>query len=540
MLQTQTFAANLIIQTGLGIAIGFILKHATYALGLHLSHNVAYNALANMRRQMSDKIMKVSLGTIEAEGQGGLKKLFVEGIEDMELILAHGAPEGIANTLGVIILLITLFAIDWRLGLVLLMTVVIGFFILTGTIKKGYALIRPYYAAAAQMNDTLIDYINGMDVVKVFNRTHGTFEKFVNAVTYYRDFTFKWTEASIKGMTAYISIFTTPLILMLPVGLILIFNQIITIDAFVFACLVAMSIGTSLTRMVTFFPSVAQISEKSRRIFRFLDLPELKTPSQPRRPETFDVSFDDVHFKYNPEAREETIDGVSFTTPNNTITALVGESGSGKSTLVKLLLRFWDYDVGEIRIGGIPIKEINIPELMKITSYVSQDNYLFNMTIRENLLIGNPDATEEQLIAALKAANAYDFVMHEQQGLDTLTGPGGAKLSGGEIQRIAIARAILKNAPILILDEATSFTDPENEELIQAGLNRLMGGKTVFVIAHRLSTIERCDQIVLLDEGKVVGLGTHDQLIATSPLYKQLYSLSTRSLNWEIGGQNHV
>lgn len=530
-----------LVKACLAVGAAFIAKNIFYGMGLDLSHHVAYYSLAAMREKMSDKLLRLSLGRIEDEGRGSLKKIFVEGIEDMELILAHGVPEGFSNTLGTFAILIALFVVDWRLALLMIAVIFVGMIAMAGMMKMGMAYMGDYYAAAARMNDTLIDYINGMEVVKVFNRGGMSFDKYRETVDGYRDYTFVWTMKCLPGMAAYTITFTTPLLFILPVGSWLYLQGSLELNSFILGSLLAMAGGPSLARMVQFFPIVPMIGEKSRRILTFLEQEELKETPQPAAvPQSFDVCFDHVSFRYDAEAADDTIHDISFSAPAGSITAFIGESGSGKSTLMKLLLRFWDYDSGRITIGGTPIDELAIDDLMSLISYVSQDVFLFNMTIRENLLIGCPDADDATLWQALEAANAADFVRHLPEGLDARCGQGGARLSGGEMQRIGIARALLKDAPIIILDEATSATDPENEELIQAALNRLIVGKTVFVIAHRLHTITHADRIILLKDGRIDAIGSHEELLDNRKDYRRMWTLNEQSRSWQIGGPQHA
>jgi ATP-binding cassette subfamily B protein len=300
-----------------------------------------------------------------------------------------------------------------------------------------------------------------------------------------------------------------------------------------------MSIGVPLTRLVQFIPSLPILGEKSKNILKFLEKTELKDENKFSSIENFDVEFSNVSFKYNEENSNYAVKNINFLAKENSITALVGESGSGKSTLTKLLIRFWDISEGTIKIGKGNIQDFSIDSLMDHISYVSQNNFLFNMSIRDNLLIGKPSATEDEIIKAITSANAKEFIDTLPAGLDTIAGLGGTKLSGGEMQRISIARAILKDTPIIILDEATSFTDPENEEKIQEGINKLIKGKTVFVIAHRLSTIVDADNIIVLKNGEISAQGTHKNLLEESKEYKKLWQVSKESKEWEIGGKSN-
>ncbi len=529
-----------VLKSALMIGAFLIARQILYTLGLDMTHSLAYETLKNIRKSVAEKMMRISLGTIESQGRGGIKKLFVEDIESLELILAHGFPEGISNMIAAAAVLITVFVIHPVLGLCIVLNIIAGGIFMGIMMKKGMEKMGPYYEAVKYMGDTLVDYVNGMEVVKVFNQTGRTFERYEKAVTDYRDYTYDWNDSCIKPMAVCSVMLSTPLLFVVPAGGILYINGILSLSGLITASLLSMSIGVPLMRVATFLPNVPILGEKSRNIFEFLGKEEIEESQLKDKPERFDVEFDNVSFRYNPEEEEYTVKDISFKTEENEVTALVGESGSGKSTLVKLLLRFWDIEKGNIRIGGTDIREISFQDLMSMIYYVSQDNFLFKMSIRENMLLGKADASDEEIWDALKAANIYETVSSLPEGLDTVAGMGGAKLSGGELQRVTIARAILKDSPIVILDEATSSTDPENEEIIQASINRMISGKTVFVIGHRMTTISDSDRIIVLKDGEINAEGNHETLMKESEMYRNLYNAGEKSRDWNIGGAENV
>lgn len=528
---------ELIIKIVSLVAVLLILKTVCLFKGLDITHQIAYETLKSIRVKMSEKLLSLSMGSIDKEGKGSIKKMFSEGVEDMELILAHSIPEGISNMIVIILVIISLFIVDFRLALLVLFNSFLAFLSVGFMMKKGLKKMGNYYKAAKNMNENLVDYVNGMEVVKVFNQTSKSFKKYNDSVENYKNYTVDWTKDSMKSMCIYTVIFTSPLLWIIPFGAWFYLNGSISLNNLLMAALLSMSIGVPLTRFIQFIPSLPVLGEKSKNILAFLDKEELKESNSKSNLSSYDVEFSNVSFKYNREDDKYAVKNISLIAKTDSITALVGESGSGKSTLTKLLVRFWDIDKGSIKIGNINIMDMPIDKLMDAISYVSQNNFLFNMSIKENLLIGNPNATENEMIEAIEIANVKEFIENLPNGLDTIAGIGGTKFSGGEMQRISIARAILKNAPIIVLDEATSFTDPENEEKIQEGINKLIEGKTVFVIAHRLSTIIEADNIVVLERGEICAQGTHNELLENSRKYKALWEVSQESRKWKIGGE---
>jgi len=528
---------ELIIKIVSLVAVLLILKTVCLFKGLDITHQIAYETLKSIRVKMSEKLLFLSMGSIDKEGKGSIKKMFSEGVEDMELILAHSIPEGISNMIVIILVIISLFIVDFRLALLVLFNSFLAFLSVGFMMKKGLKKMGNYYKAAKNMNENLVDYVNGMEVVKVFNQTSKSFKKYNDSVENYKNYTVDWTKDSMKSMCIYTVIFTSPLLWIIPFGAWFYLNGSISLNNLLMAALLSMSIGVPLTRFIQFIPSLPVLGEKSKNILAFLDKEELKESNSKSNLSSYDVEFSNVSFKYNREDDKYAVKNISLIAKTDSITALVGESGSGKSTLTKLLVRFWDIDKGSIKIGNINIMDMPIDKLMDAISYVSQNNFLFNMSIKENLLIGNPNATENEMMEAIEIANVKEFIENLPNGLDTIAGIGGTKFSGGEMQRISIARAILKNAPIIVLDEATSFTDPENEEKIQEGINKLIEGKTVFVIAHRLSTIIEADNIVVLERGEICAQGTHNELLENSRKYKALWEVSQESRKWKIGGE---
>lgn len=520
-----------ILSTAVLVLIFMLTKNGLEYLGLSLSHVVAFGILADLRQALAQKLLRIPMGSVRKRGYGEIKKNFVDNVEEMEVLLAHMIPEGISNIASLIIAIIALFVISFKMALGLMGVVLIGMIAFMLMFIKGVKKLKSYYASSKNMNNNIVDYINGMEVIKVFNQTATSYKKYSDSVSDFKIYTADWAKSSWKYTAVYKVIMTSPLLFALPVGLNQYLGGRLTIGSLVLGAMLALSMGGPLLRLMSFAPSVAMLREKSAHITAILKEEELRESSTPKIPERFDIDISGLCFAYTGK---NVLENILLSFPQNTLSALVGESGAGKTTLARLLMRFWEYQTGDIKIGSVCLRNIPFDHLMQCISYVSQDNFLFQMSIAENIRLGKPDATQEEIIKASKAACCHDFIMETSREYDTVVTASGATLSGGERQRITIARAIIKNAPIIILDEATSFTDPENEDKLQTALNELIRDKTVIVIAHRLSTIVHADQIVVLDNGKVHKTGKHRELIQTSEIYQQLWHAHKNIAGWSI------
>jgi ATP-binding cassette subfamily B protein len=516
----------------LGVLVCIVAKNLLNSAGLDASHKLAYYTLAGMRRRVASKMLRISLGDVQAYGAAPAKKNFVENIEEMELILAHAIPEGIANILTFVIVVVTMFVVDWRMGLAGLVSIVLGFIPTALMAIDGFKRMGAWYGANEAMTKRIIEYISGMDVIKVFGQQGRSFKKYSESVEHYRDETLAWYKAAFMHMTSYTVLLTSALLVMLPVGVWLYLGGSLTVLRFTLALLLGMSMGLPAMRIINFIPQFPQLKHKSQKIEDMFDIPDMPEGTSPA-PEGHDVRFENVTFAYGDT---DVIKNLTLVLPENSVTALIGESGAGKSTLAKLIMRFWDVREGSVQIGGTDIRGIAPDALMDRVSYVAQDNFLFDVSIMENIRYGKPSASDEEVIAIAKAAQCHEFVLATEKGYDTVVGSGGDKLSGGQKQRICIARAMLKDSPIVILDEATSFADPENEDRIQEALSKLIAGKTVVVVAHRLSAIVEADNIVLLEAGEIADQGKHDDLLQRSALYGKLWDAHMESMEWELGG----
>ena len=518
------FAAAVIILCSL------LIKNYTQEKGLAASHRLAYDTLMGMRRQAADKLLKMPMGRIERYGSAALKKIFVENIEEMELVLAHAIPEGVSNIIGVCVVMVALFAADWRLALCALGVVPFGFLALSGIGKNATKKLERYYQASREMNNTIIEYVSGMEVIKVFGQGDSAFARYRKTIEGYKTFALNWYKSCWKYMSMYNVILPATLLFALPAAILFHTSGSLSFGILVLCVLLAMSMGPMLIRVVLFFPLVPGLQQKFKRIEELFQETEIPTGQNHSFPDEYNMAFHNVTFAYQdiPVLKD-----VSFEARASTVTAIVGESGAGKSTVAKLVARFWDVGGGSITIGGRDIREYTFETLMDTISYVAQDNFLFNESIMENIRIGKPDASDEDIMEMAKKAQCHGFILAMPQGYHTVVGEAGGRLSGGQRQRITIARAILKNAPVVLLDEATSSTDSENEDLIQEALNELLREKTVLVIAHRLSTIVDADHIVVLKEGKVIAQGKHQALLDTCTEYAHMWGSFQQSARWE-------
>lgn len=514
------------------IAVCMILYSVFYVRGLSLSHESAYNTLKNLRISLQGRLEKQPLGTIQEKGVGSLKKLFIDDIESIELLLAHALPEGIANLAVPVFVFVAMFFADWRLALLSLCSLPLGIIAMMAMYKSGMDKMGAYYAAAQKMNNTIVEYINGMEVVKVFNRDGESYHRFEGDVKSYRDFTLDWYKVCWPWMALYSSILPCVALFTLPVGAWLVLQGYSTLPDFVMVLCMSFGIGAPLLRSLSFMSTLPQINYKIEALEQMLGAEPLKQSEAPFAGKNHSIDFDNVRFAYG---EEEVIHGASLRIEEGSLTALVGESGSGKSTLAKLLVHFYDVTGGSIRLGGQDIRDMSLEALNNEISYVSQEQFLFNMSLLENIRLGKPEASDEEVMEAARKAQCGEFLVRLEKGIHTPAGDGGKQLSGGERQRISLARAILKNAPIVVLDEATAFMDPENEEKMNEAIAEIIRGKTVIVIAHRLHSIVNADGICVLENGNVADFGTHSQLLERCVQYQRLWKAAEESAAWGVG-----
>lgn len=537
------------------IAVCGILYAILYVKGLALSHESAYHTLQNIRISLQRKMEKQPLGVIQEKGVGVIKKMFIDDIESIELLLAHALPEGISNVAVPVFVFIAMFFADWKLALLSLLSLPLGFVAMGAMYKQGMGKMGAYYAAAQKMNNTIVEYINGMEVVKVFNRDGDSYRRFETDVKNYRDFTLDWYRVCWPWMALYNSLIPCIALFTLPVGAWFVLQGWSTLPDLVLVLCMSFGIGAPLLRSLSFMSTLPQVNYKIESLEKLMSAPPLKQTDKPFTGKDHSVSFEDVRFDYirNSGAEEkqasqegkqkrdtEVLHGISFSAKEGTLTALVGESGSGKSTLAKLLVHFYDVTGGTVKIGGQDVRDMSIEALNREISYVSQEQFLFNMSLMENIRLGKLNASDEEVMAAAEKAQCKEFLQRLEHGIHTMAGDGGKQLSGGERQRISLARAILKNAPVVVLDEATAFMDPENEEKMNEAIAEVIRGKTVIVIAHRLHSIVGADQICVLQDGRLAAAGKHEELLKNCPEYQKLWAAAEGSAQWKVSAQKEV
>lgn len=515
----------------LGVAACLILHACFYVKGLSMSHEAAFNILFRLRVSLQKRMEKLPLGEIQEKGIGSMKRIFVDDVDSIELLLAHALPEGFGNVAIPIIVYISLFAVDWKLALMSLASLPIGLLAMVVMYRIGMKDMKNYYAAGKVMNNTIVEYINGMEVVKVFNKDGESYKRFEKDITAYRDFTLSWYKACWPWMAIYNSILPCTLILTLPLGSWFVLKGYSTLADLILVMCLSLSLGVPLLKAMGFLPSLPQINYKIEMLENMFNTAPLKQTTDEFKGNGHTVVFDGVSFAY----KEETVaDQINLTIPQGQKTALVGESGSGKSTLAKLLVHYYDTNQGTISIGGQDICQMSLEALNTQISYVSQEQFLFNTSLMENIRIGRLSATDEKVLEAAKKAQCMEFLEKLPKGIHTLAGDSGKQLSGGQRQRIALARAILKDAPIVVLDEAMAFTDPENEEKMEAAISEVVRGKTLLVIAHRLPSVKNADQICVMSKGKIIATGRHEELIVGCEEYQKLWNASIDSANWKV------
>ena len=528
----------------IGVLICLILQAILYGWGLDVSHKAAYSTLLRLRTSLQKRFEAVPLGFIQDKGTGTIKKLFVDDVDSLEVLLAHSLPEGIANLMIPIAIYVAMFFIDWKLALLSLASIPISFAAMMIMYSVGMKKMGPYYMAGQKMNNTIIEYINGMEVVKVFNKDAESYERFRKDISDYRDYTLEWYKAAWPWMAIYSSLLPCTIILTLPLGAWFVLCGFSTLPDLILVLCLSLSIGIPLLKSLSFLPTMPQLNYKIAALEQVLETAPLQQTDAAFHGKNYDICFDHITFGYEksqpgPDGRpmvtmDEVIHDISFTAKAGQKTALVGESGSGKSTLAKLLIHYYDPQQGSISIGGQKITEMSLEALNSQVSYVAQDQYLFNTSLLENIRMGRPDATDEDVLEAAKKAQCLEFLEKLPQGIHSMAGDAGKMLSGGQRQRISLARAILKNAPIIVLDEATAYADPENEEKMEAAIAELVKGKTLFVIAHKLPAIMNADQICVIEHGKLAATGTHAELLATCEEYKKLWKASQDSAEWKV------
>ena len=505
-----------------------------------MSHKISFTILKNIREAITDRMAKVPMGIMLETPTGAFKNLIVDNVAKLEDSMAHFMPELPSNIAAPLCSILLIFILDWRMGLASLITIPLGILFFAAMMRGYGPRMENYMRSANDMNSSLVEYVNGIQVIKAFNRSASSYGKYSKSVNYFHDSTMEWWSQCWFWNAAARAVLPSTLLGTLPVGAWLYMEGTLSLPVFLISLVVPLGFVAPLMKVSEAMEQVSMIKGNLEQVTAFLKNPELVRPSEPVSLGERTYQFEDVHFGYK---ETEVLHGISFQTRPGTMTAIVGPSGSGKSTIAKLMAGFWDVTSGSVRFGGQDIRQIPFEQLMGEISYVAQDNFLFDKSIRENIRMGNPAATDEEVEAAAKAANCHDFIMQLEQGYDTLAGDAGDRLSGGERQRITIARAMLKPSSVVILDEATAYADPENEALIQQAISKLVAGKTLIVVAHRLNTIRNADQILVVANGNIAGRGTQEELLRECPIYQKMwqdYAGTIEEADMKGGVENHA
>ncbi|MGP1455544.1 MAG: ABC transporter ATP-binding protein [Treponema sp.] len=501
---------------------GAIIGHSLSTIS---SHNLAFSIIEDTRKRVVEKLSRLSMGTIEAKSSGKWSQFVVETLDKMEQPIAHVIPEVLANVLVPIVIVVIIFILNWKIALANLITLPLGMFFSMLMMKDYEAKSKRYLEASKKMNAAAVEYIQGIKVIKAFNKSASSYGKFQKAVEDNRDSMLDWYLSVCFAMVATMEVLPSTLLFVLPVALYLFMTGAAELPVLIMCVLLAYASYKPLLKAMSYTDAMANVRVVFKEIQSVLDLPELVRSDTAGEPHEYEVRFENVVFGYGESeaGTAKVFDGLSFTAKEGELTAIVGSSGSGKSTIAKLLAGFWNIEGGHITIGGADIGSMSLERNMRLVTYVSQENFLFNKSIRDNLKMAKENATDAEIVAACKKASCDEFIQSLPEGYDTNAGNAGSKFSGGERQRLTIARALLKDSPIVVLDEATAYSDPENEAIIQQSIDNLVQHKTVIMIAHRLSTVVNADKILVLDKGKIAAEGTHAELLQTSPLYQNMW-----------------
>ena len=523
-----------ILQWSLLAFAAYAVKVLCFGLSTTASHYAAYHILEGLRNRVAERFLHAPLGEAAKHSIGEIKSIMVDKIEEIEPPLAHMVPEGSGHIVLPIVSMAALAVIDWRLFLASLITFPLSIVCMGLTFKISGKNYDKYNQSLAQMNSNIVEYVEGIEVIKAFGRTGESYGKFSSAILDYKTFVVKWLSSTWVTMKLAFALFPSTLLGVLPVALLLGADGAVTAAEAALAVMLSMSMVGSLAKLEVFVNELKKVQMTVEELQEYLEMPALPEKGRNADFKGYDVELKDVRFSYE---KEEVLHGISLKLPQGSFTALVGPSGGGKSTVARLISRFYDVADGSISIGGVDIRDMPLEQLTGIVSFVAQDNFLFRCSIKENIRMGNPDADDGQVFAAARAAQCEEFIKTLPEGYDTPAGEAGKRLSGGEKQRIAIARMMLKDSPVIILDEATAFTDPENEDKIQKSIRELAKGKTLLVIAHRLSTIKNADNIVVLENGKTLAQGKQEELLKTCPLYAGLWAAHIGAKNWSVGSR---
>ncbi|MDL2217544.1 ABC transporter ATP-binding protein/permease [Christensenellaceae bacterium OttesenSCG-928-M15] len=498
----------------------FVLKCVFHSISTTLSHKATFSVISEVRRRLVLKLARLPMGYLLDTPSGALKNIIVEKVDSIETTLAHVVPEMTSNILVPVAIIGYLFTLDWRMALISLITLPLGLLCYMGMMRGYEEKFGNYVTKNKHLNATAVEYINGIEVIKAFNQSAASYEKFSTAAREAALSAINWMKDSQVYFAIAMSVLPATLVTVLPAGGMFYMNGSLSMENLIQIIILSIGIMPPIVTAFSYTDDLGKISMVVSDIASVLELPDLVRPEKPVKLARYDIVLENVCFGYG---KKQVLNDVNLEIEPGTVTALVGPSGGGKSTIAKLIASLWDTDGGSIAIGGVNMKEIPLEQINTMVAYVAQDNYLFDDTVRNNIRMGNPSATDEEVEEAAKASGCHAFIMQLERGYETVAGGAGGHLSGGERQRIAIARAMLKNAPIVILDEATAYTDPENEAVIQSAVAKLVRGKTLIVVAHRLSTITDSDRIVVIKDGGILNKGTHAELLAGCEVYRDMW-----------------
>lgn len=516
----------------LAVLVGLLGSILFHELSTMISHNLAYRVIEGKRKKLVDKLSKISMGEIEKRSSGQWSQFMVETLDKMEQPIAHVIPEVIANLLIPIVLVVIIFIMDWRIGVANLLTIPLGllFFMM---MMRGYEeKSKRYQEASKAMNTTMVEYVNGIKVIKAFNKSASSFGKFKETVNENKKAMLDWYLSVCFSMTGAMETIPATMIFVLPTSLYLFMQGSVEMSLLIMCILLSYASYKPLIKAMSHLETMANIKIVMKEINKVMEIPDLERGKQLKHIKSYDVEFQNVSFAYDES--KNVLNNISFKANEKELTAIVGDSGGGKSTIAKLIAGFWNIDKGKILIGDVDLNDMPLKQNMELITYVSQENFLFNKTILENLRVAKEDASMDEIKEACVKASCHDFIMNLPNGYETVVGEGGSSLSGGERQRIVIARSFLKNSPIVLLDEATAYSDPDNEAIIQESIDALIKDKTVIMIAHRLSTIVKANKIIVVDNGNIVEEGSHEKLLELNGRYREMWDVYTEAKEIEV------
>ena len=516
----------------LAVLVGLLGSVLFHELSTIISHNLAYRVIEGKRKKLVDKLSKISMGEIEKRSSGQWSQFMVETLDKMEQPIAHVIPEVIANLLIPIVLVVIIFIMDWRIGVANLLTIPLGllFFMM---MMRGYEeKSKRYQEASKAMNTTMVEYVNGIKVIKAFNKSASSFGKFKETVNENKKAMLDWYLSVCFSMTGAMETIPATMIFVLPTSLYLFMQGSVEMSSLIMCILLSYASYKPLIKAMSHLETMANVKMVMKEINKVMEIPDLERGKQLKHIKSYDVEFQNVSFAYDDS--KNVLNNISFKANEKELTAIVGNSGGGKSTIAKLIAGFWNIDKGKILIGDVDLNDMPLKQNMELITYVSQENFLFNKTILENLRVAKEDASMDEIKEACVKASCHDFIMNLPNGYETVVGEGGSSLSGGERQRIVIARSFLKNSPIVLLDEATAYSDPDNEAIIQESIDALIKDKTVIMIAHRLSTIVKANKIIVVDNGNIVEEGSHEKLLELNGRYREMWDVYTEAKEIEV------